>query len=67
MSRPFLPPNDGGYNEPETIHDLHRPPGSPRPRESKSQKAQLESKHQHGTNKDVKLSMSYKTGFREKE
>ncbi|MFZ5633611.1 MAG: hypothetical protein ACOY40_12275 [Bacillota bacterium] len=55
------------FNEPETVEDLHRPPGSPRPREIKSQKAQLESVHQHGTRKDVKLGMSCKTGQKERE
>lgn len=55
----------GPYNEPETIEDLHRPPGSPRPREAKSQKAQLESVHKHGTSKDFKLGMSNKTGQKE--
>lgn len=60
----------GPYNrfeEPETIEDLHRPPGSPMPREIKSQKAQLESKHRHGTSKDVKTGMAYKTGQMERE
>ena len=52
----------GPYNDPETIEDLHRPPGSPMPREVKSQKAQLESEHRHGTSKDVKLGMSHKDG-----
>lgn len=58
----------GPYNrfeEPETIEDLHRPPGSPMPREIKSQKAQLESAHKHGTSKEVKMGMSYKTGQKE--
>lgn len=52
----------GPYRDPETIEDLHRPPGSPMPREAKSQKAQLESSHRHGTSKDVKVGLSYKTG-----
>ncbi|MCL5057543.1 MAG: hypothetical protein M1130_06020 [Actinobacteria bacterium] len=55
------------FNIPETVENLHRPPGSPRPREIKSQKAQLESTHQHGTQKDSKLGMEYKTGLREKK
>ncbi|MFZ5592037.1 MAG: hypothetical protein ACOY81_09555 [Bacillota bacterium] len=55
------------YMEPETRHDLHRPSGSPMPREIRSQKAQLESSHRHGTSKGVKWSISYKTGLREKE
>ena len=52
------------YEDPETIEDLHRPPGSPRPREAKSQKSQLESAHRHGSQKDVKTGMAYKTGQR---
>jgi hypothetical protein len=55
------------YDDPETIEDLHRPPGSPMPREVKSQKAQLESAHQHGTRKDVKVGMTCKTGQKEKD
>lgn len=43
-----------GMFRPETERDQHRPKGAPRPREAKSQKAQLESEHQHGTRKDVK-------------
>lgn len=60
----------GPYNrfeEPEAVEDLHRPPGSPMPREIKSQKAQLESKHMHGTRKDVKMGMANKTGQRDRE
>ncbi|MFZ5650505.1 MAG: hypothetical protein ACOY4I_06590 [Bacillota bacterium] len=53
------------FHEPETIKDLHRPPGSPMPREAKSQKAQLESTHKHGTKKDVKRDISSKTGYTE--
>ncbi|MFZ5647145.1 MAG: hypothetical protein ACOY30_05935 [Bacillota bacterium] len=53
------------FHEPETIEDLHRPPGSPMPREAKSQKAQLQSAHKHGTRKDVKREISSKTGLRE--
>lgn len=55
------------YEEPETRHDLHRPTGSPVPREIRSQKAQLESSHRHGTSKDVKWGISYKTGQQERE
>ncbi|MBU4532980.1 MAG: hypothetical protein KJ650_04975 [Firmicutes bacterium] len=40
---------------PELIFDEHRPPGSPQPREVKSQKAQLESGHRHGVQNDVHL------------
>lgn len=60
----------GPYNEfkiPEIEENLHRPPGSPRPREIKSQQAQLESSHQHGTQKDKKLGMKYKIGAKERE
>jgi hypothetical protein len=52
------------YREPETRASLHRPPGKPQPREIKSQQAQLNSKHRHGTNKAVKVGMSKKTGLR---
>lgn len=48
--------------QPETQEATHRPPGSPRPREKKSQKAQLNSKHKHGTRGDVKRQMSEKMG-----
>jgi len=64
MERPG-PHND--FNIPETIGNLHRPPGSPMPREIKSQKAQLESTHKHGDSKAIKISMSDKTGLREKK
>ncbi|SFG71297.1 hypothetical protein SAMN05660649_02465 [Desulfotomaculum arcticum] len=50
------------YREPELQQDLHRPVGAPRPREIKSQKAQLNSGHRPGTDKDVKLGMNKKTG-----
>lgn len=62
--RPFHP--DYSYREPELTEDLHRPPGHPQPREVKSQKAQLNSKHRHGTSKEVKLGMSEKTGLADK-
>jgi len=55
------------FNIPETIENLHRPTGSPMPREVSSQKAQLESAHKHGTRKDVKLGMEYKTGLRKRD
>lgn len=61
------PFNQYGRDDPETIEDLHRPPGSPRPREAKSQKAQLESSLRHGTKKEVKVGISYKTGQRPPE
>jgi hyperosmotically inducible protein len=52
----------GGYREPETLFDRHRPAGPPQARESKSQKAQLEVMPP-GPNKDVKRKMAYKTGL----
>lgn len=59
--RPYHP--DYSYREPELTEDLHRPPGSPQPREIKSQQAQLKGRHRHGTNKGVKLGMADKTGL----
>lgn len=56
---------DRGYEEPELMEYLHRPPGSPQPREKSSQKCQLKSRHRYGTSKDIKLGMSYKTGLKE--
>lgn len=55
----------GGYHEPETLFDTHRPAGPPQAREYKSQVPQLESEVRHGTRKDVKRQMSYKTGLGE--
>lgn len=52
------------YREPETQESLHRPQGAPHPREIKSQQAQLNSKHQHGTSKALKTGMLKKTGQR---
>ena len=60
--RPYHP--DFSHREPELQEDLHRPVGVPRAREINSQKAQLKSKHQHGTNAGVKLEMSEKTGLK---
>lgn len=54
---------DINYQRPELQEDLHRPVGIPRPREIKSQKAQLESEHQHGTNNALKMNMSKKIGI----
>ncbi len=51
------------YQEPEIQEDLHRPVGVPRPREVKSQKAQLTSEHQQGTEKNKKMNMSKKLGL----
>lgn len=56
-----------GYPDPELQIHLHRPPGAPRGREIKSQKAQLNSTHQHGTQKDVKRGMELKTGVKERK
>jgi len=39
---------------PETQWDVHRPKRHPRPREARSQKAQLDSPERHGESKDVK-------------
>lgn len=50
---------------PEIPHYLHRPPGHPQPREIKSQQAQLNSVHQHGTQKSVKMGISNKTGLKD--
>jgi len=55
----------GGYHEPETLFDTHRPVGPPQAREYSSQIPQLESEVRHGTRKDVKRQMSYKTGLGE--
>lgn len=52
-----------GYKRPELPGDSHCPSGVPQPREKKSQKAQLESAHRHGTNKGVKTGMAEKTGL----
>lgn len=50
---------------PEIQHYEHRPVGHTQPRESQSQKAQLNSVHRHGTQKSVKMNMHYKTGGRD--
>jgi hyperosmotically inducible protein len=52
----------GHYREPETLFDTHRPVGPPQPREYSSQIPQLKSEVRHGTRKDAKRQMSYKTG-----
>ena len=51
-----------GFRRPELPGDSHRPAGVPQPRERKSQKAQLQSVHRHGTRKDVKAGMAEKIG-----
>ncbi len=53
------------HNKPELQQYLHHPVGHTQPRESKSQKAQLNSVHQHGTQKSVKMQMGHKTGVRD--
>jgi hypothetical protein len=58
---PELP--EMNYRDPETKDDIHRPIGFPRPRETQSQKAQLNSGHRHGTDKSLKVKMSKKTGL----
>lgn len=54
---PFRP------GRPETQWDQHRPPGHPRPRESKSQTAQMESEANHGGSGAIKRGMRAKTGI----
>lgn len=54
--------SEDGFKRPELPGDNHRPAGVPRPREKKSQKAQLESGHSHGTDKGFKIGMSEKLG-----
>lgn len=49
---------DFGHEEFAT--DMYEPEGRPRPREAASQKAQLNSEHQHGTNKGVKVPIDKK-------
>ena len=39
----------------ELAHEITAIAGFPKPREAKSQKAQLNSEHQHGTRKDRKI------------
>lgn len=52
--------NNKNFNRENFFDVLYKPEGRPRPRETKSQKAQLESEHQHGTRKDRKLKISKK-------
>jgi len=54
--------SEDGFKRPELPGDNHRPAGVPRPREIKSQKAQLESVHRHGTDKGLKIGMFEKLG-----
>lgn len=56
MGEQFTPEEIG--KETGVMADLRR--GHPKPREIKSQKAQLQSEHAHGHNKAVKLDMSKK-------
>ncbi|NPV70132.1 MAG: hypothetical protein HPY55_05740 [Firmicutes bacterium] len=54
---------DDGIIRPNDLpEDQHRPKGKPVNREARSQKAQLESVHQHGMYKDIKTDISEKTG-----
>ena len=50
---------------PEIEKNLHRPVRHPQAREIKSQKAQLNSVHRHGTQKSVKMGIAIKTGMRD--
>lgn len=54
--------SEDGFKRPELPGDNHRPTGVPRPREIKSQKAQLESVHRHGNDKGFKIGMNEKLG-----
>lgn len=53
--------NKQDFAREEFATELYRMEGRPRGREVKSQEAQLESTHAHGTRKDVKVPMSDKT------
>lgn len=66
MSDRYIDANPG-YEYPDLQDNLHRPPGAPRAREIKSQKAQLNSTHRHGTQKDYKIGMELKTGVKERK
>ena len=59
-------PWEMGDTSPDLPGDDHRPSGVPRPKEAKSQKAQLRSGHRLAGRKDVKIGMEYKTGARER-
>lgn len=48
------------YGQSEMAAELNIPVDHPHPREAKSQKAQLCSKHKHGTRKDYKIGMHRK-------
>lgn len=54
--------SEDGFKRPELPGDSHRPAGVPRPREIKSQRAQLQSVHKHGTDKGYKIGMAEKLG-----
>ncbi|MCL6636142.1 MAG: hypothetical protein K6T29_10350 [Peptococcaceae bacterium] len=54
--------SEDGFKRPGLPGDSHRPAGVPRPREIKSQKAQLASAHRHGTEKGLKIGMTDKLG-----
>jgi hypothetical protein len=53
--------NKKDFAHEEFATELNKMPGRPKPREIKSQDAQLESDHRHGRRKDVKTPMSDKT------
>lgn len=53
--------NDKNFNRKSFNGELYKPAGRPRPREIKSQEAQLESTHDHGGRRDHKLKMEEKT------
>lgn len=53
---------EDGFKRPELPGDNHRPAGVPRPRELKSQEAQLKSVHKHGTEKGYKPGIAGKLG-----
>lgn len=55
MSKRAKMPWQRQYGQEEIAAELNLTVDRPTPREAKSQKAQLESCHQHGTRKDKKL------------
>lgn len=57
-----LGPGVGAEEAREAIaKEMNKPRGTPRGRESQSQKAQLGNVHKHGTNKGLKVPMQDKT------
>ena len=55
MDKPTKPLNNREFLDEEIVVDLNATSHLTHPREAKSQKAQLESVHQHGTRKDRKI------------